>query len=423
MATYANTTNQVAALKELYSGDDYMQNLVYPDNPLYALLKKDESPSGMAGKYLPVPLRYGNTQGRSGTFANAQSNQTATQLISYFVYRVENYGLCTIQNDLIEATKSDLGAFLDEAKLQMDSTIENLTNDMALDIFRGGTGARGRIGTFVDANPTITITLENVNDVVNFEVGMTLVASSSDGGAPSDDTIALTSVNRITGVLVGTASDGSLDTEWAVGGYLAVQGDVATTGSTTTASFEKMTGLAAWLPYGGPSAGDSFWNVNRTTDPTRLAGVWYNGVNESIEEAIISGSVLVAREGGRPNMGFCSFSTWAALEKELGSKVQYVTVEHDMVTIAFKGITVHAPKGPITIIPDKSCTAQRVYLLTMDTWKLRSLGKAPHILTYGYEGLEGLRVSNADALEIRVGFYGNLICNAPGRNCVIRTSI
>lgn len=48
---YANTSNQIAALKELYTGDDYMKDLVYESNPLLALLPKDESPSGFAGKY------------------------------------------------------------------------------------------------------------------------------------------------------------------------------------------------------------------------------------------------------------------------------------------------------------------------------------------------------------------------------------
>jgi hypothetical protein len=28
-ATYANVSNQIAALKELYTGDDYMKDLVY----------------------------------------------------------------------------------------------------------------------------------------------------------------------------------------------------------------------------------------------------------------------------------------------------------------------------------------------------------------------------------------------------------
>lgn len=58
----------------------------------------------------------------------------------------------------------------------------------------------------------------------------------------------------------------------------------------------------------------------------------------------------------------------------------------------------------------------------MNTWKLRSLGKVPHILTYGMEGLEGLRVGNADALEIRIGYYGQLICSAPGFNMVVTLS-
>lgn len=56
------------------------------------------------------------------------------------------------------------------------------------------------------------------------------------------------------------------------------------------------------------------------------------------------------------------------------------------------------------------------------TWKLRSLGKAPHLLTYGLEGLEGLRVGNSDALEVRVGAYYNYTCNAPGWNLRIALS-
>lgn len=51
MAIYATTSNQIAALKELYTGDSYMKDLVYKKNPLFALLPKDESPAGFAGKY------------------------------------------------------------------------------------------------------------------------------------------------------------------------------------------------------------------------------------------------------------------------------------------------------------------------------------------------------------------------------------
>jgi hypothetical protein len=53
---------------------------------------------------------------------------------------------------------------------------------------------------------------------------------------------------------------------------------------------------------------------------------------------------------------------------------------------------------------------------------MRTLGKAPHVLTYGMEGLEGLRVGNADALEIRIAYYGNLIDSAPGYSMQVTLS-
>jgi hypothetical protein len=423
-AIYANVSNQVAALKELYTGDDYMKDLVYKKNPLLALIPKDESPSGFAGKYIPVPLVYGTPQGRSATFSNAQGNQTAPQISSFFVYRISNYQLATITNELLEATKDNAGAFVDEAKLVMDTAFRNISNDLALDIFKGGTGSRGQIDTISSPSTAVgatVIQLADVQSVVNFEVGMTLVVSATDGGVPSSSTVVLTAVNRSSGVLRGTASVNPLS-GWSSSGYLSVQGDVAVGGSTSTSSFLKVSGLSAWLPEVAPAPGDSFWNVDRSADPTRLAGVRYDGSSQSIEEALIDASSLVAREGGQPDMCFMNFSSYAALEKSLGAKVQYVDVKHEEADIAFAGIRIHAPYGPITVIPDRNCPANRAFLLQIDTWKLRSLGKAPHILTYGLEGLEGLRVGTADALEIRIGYYANMICNAPGWNCTVKLS-
>ncbi len=49
-AVYANSSNQIAALKELYTDDkEYMKDLVYKENPFLALVPKDESPDGFAG--------------------------------------------------------------------------------------------------------------------------------------------------------------------------------------------------------------------------------------------------------------------------------------------------------------------------------------------------------------------------------------
>src|SRR5665213_4536737 len=143
---YANSSNQIASLKELYTDDkEYMKDLVYKENPFLALVPKNESPDGFAGKYIPVPLEYGNPQGRSHTFANAQNQQTASDVVSFFVYAVQDYQLVTITNLLMEQTKSNAGAFVDEASRTLDNGFRNLSNNMAFELFYGGTASRGVI--------------------------------------------------------------------------------------------------------------------------------------------------------------------------------------------------------------------------------------------------------------------------------------
>ena len=56
-------------------------------------------------------------------------------------------------------------------------------------------------------------------------------------------------------------------------------------------------------------------------------------------------------------------------------------------------------------------------MLSMSFWKLYSLGKCPKILDS--DGLRMLRESNADAVEVRVGYYAQLGCRAPGFNATI----
>lgn len=424
MSVYASASNQVAALKELYTGDDYMKDLVYKKNPFLALVPKDESPSGFAGKYIPVPLIYGTPQGRSATFSSAQSNQTAPQLASFFVYRVSNYQIATITNELLEATKDNAGAFVDEAKLVMDTAIRNISNDLALDLYGAANGIRGQISGSLS---TGVITLVEPSSVVNFEVGMALVSFSASGSTYTQSTSAaigyVIAVNRYSGTVTVSATAGGsagTPTNWSSSfPNLAVEGDVSFGAHALQTSYLKVSGLAAWFPSTAPSSSESFWGVDRSVDSRLYGVIAQNTSSETIEEALIDGASLVAREGGQPDMCFMNFASYAALEKSLGSKVQYVDVKHEEADIAFAGIRIHAPYGPITVIPDRNCPPRTAYLLQMDTLKFRSLGKAPHILTYGMEGLEGLRVGNADALEIRIGYYGNLICNAPGWNCVV----
>ena len=428
-AVYANSSNQIAALKELYTdSNEYMKDLVYKENPFLALVPKNESPDGFAGKYIPVPLEYGVPQGRSHSFSNAQNQQTATQLASFFVYVIQDYQLVTITNLLMEQTKSNAGAFVDAAKLQMDAGFRNITNNIAFELFGDGSGTRGFIGSTNSAGAAsgvYIITLSNAQQIVQFEVGMTLVnytISSGTISAISSTQASITAVDRANGIITILTSTAGADSSWAVAGKgLGIYGDIVA-GAVSTGTGLALSGLAAWIPTASPASNDSFWGVNRSTDATRLAGLRYNAQSLTIEEGMTNALAFLNREGGKPDLAIMDFASFAALVNSLGAKVQYVQVKHDEVEVAFEGITFQSAYGRVTVLADRSCPPQTCYLLTMSTWKLRSLGKVPHILTYGMEGLEGLRVGNADALEVRIGYYGNLICAAPGFNCVVQLS-
>lgn len=323
----------------------------------------------------------------------------------------------------MEQTKTNAGAFVDAAKLQMDGGFRNLTNNIAFEIFGDGTGTRGIIGSATAVGSLYTITLSNPQAIVAFEVNMLLVNFLNSAGtisAISATTGLVTAVNRASGVITVQAS--ATDASWTTAGQsLGINGDIVA-GAINTGTSICLAGLAAWLPKTTPSNTDSFWGVNRSSDPTRLAGCRFDASSQTIEEGMTNALAFLNREGGKPDLAVMDFASYAALVNALGAKVQYVQVDHDEVEVAFEGITFQSAYGRVTVLADRSCPAQTCYLLTMNTFKLRSLGKVPHILTYGMEGLEGLRVGNADALEIRIAYYGNLICSAPGWNCVVTLS-
>lgn len=404
---YLDLTAMNAALKELYDGQ-VVENLVYADNPFLAMVKKN---TDFGGKYKPIPIVTGVSQGRSSTFSNAQGNQSPVQIESFLLTRNSDYSIATIDNQTMLASKGDKMAFLEGSKLVIDGAIRSLTNSLASALFRSGTGSIGAISSI----STGVITLTNAGDIVQFEINMVLQSDATDGGATPRAALGyVIAVNRSAGTVTVSATAGGVagtPSGWTAADFLLVQGDLNL----------KVKGLAAWLPTTAPVSGDSFFGVDRSVDTVRLAGVRYNGQSQPISEALVDASSLLAREGGKPGIFVTNFQSYSALEKELGSKVQYIEASHPQAEIAFRGILVNGANSQIKVFPDRNCQVFQGYLLQMDTWALESLGDAPQILRYG-DGLEMLRVSNADAGEVRVGYYAQLRSNAPGWNAVVQLS-
>tara|TARA_R110000824_G_scaffold171502_3_gene349149 strand:+ start:3058 stop:4272 length:1215 start_codon:yes stop_codon:yes gene_type:complete len=394
-----NMTTFDDALKQYYTSEK-VENLTYPDHPLLAMVGKNEK---FKGKNMPIPLIYGNPQGRSSTFATAQTNATASKVVEFLLTRKKDYGVVTIGGEVLEASQGNEYAFLSAATTEINGILKSLGDSLSKSLYGDGGGALGRVHASGVAGENATLATNS--DIVNFEVGMRIKAATTTGLSGSVRAgsgvgyAEITAINRKTAVLTfGDLSIAAIAND----DYLFVEGDFG----------NKLTGLAGWVPSTDPLAA-AFFGLDRTADTNRLGGVRYDGSSQPIDEAIIDASVTVGREGGKPDVCFISYTDFGKLVKTLGAQVQRDVAQTGR--WAFAGVEMYAPSGTIKVIPDKDCPVGRAFLLQMDTWKLYSIGGAPRILKH--DGMEMLRQASADGVELRAGYYAQLGCHAPGWNC------
>ncbi len=405
--SYSNVTALQAILKEYY-GPQQVKNLVYKRNKWFAMVHKEEDWSGLV---VPVPVVYGNPQGASATFATAKTNQTASKMVRFVMNWTQDYALATITNLVNLASRNDAGAFLKAVQNEMNGALRTSENRMSGGLYRSATGVIGS-GTQTSG----VFTLADPMSVTQFEVGQVIKAYSDNPPVTAIAAVGyVVKVNRSAGTVSFSDAQGGAVKDpgsWAGTLYLMTEGDLNL----------KINGLADWLPTTAPTTGDSFNGVDRSVDPSRLGGIRWDGSSQTIEEALIDAAALSAREDGNPELALTNHFTFAALEKALGSKVNYVNYEHSDAQVGFQGIRVHGADAEINLFADRNCPSQRVYLLDPDSWTLGSMKAVPHILTE-LDGLTELRDPNADSIQIRIGSYAILACNAPGKNVVVKTQV
>lgn len=435
---YSNATTNVATLKELYSDDAWvMRDLVFNRNPALALVNKDETEMGLGGKFFPVPVLYDTGAGRSANFGNAQSYQTAPQTVEFNVTRVQNYSLATLTGDFLRASAQSIGAFMPGAELNVKAAFQSIGNDLAHDMFGDGSGTRGSYGASGGSGSITSgvIILDNLGMVYQFAVGMALVSFSVSGTTPTISTASnlgyVIAVDTSAGTVTVSATAGGAagtPTNWSTSfPYLAQVGDVNFISSgLASANMLKVAGFGAWIPSTAPGGSDSFFGVNRSVSPTKLAGLRFTGSGESIQDALIDAANQLAANGseaGDADFIFINPVSYQTLVKQLTAQGVYQMIKakiNEEISISFKALVLPTANGEIAILQDRNCPSQTAYIITMKTWKLRTLGKCPQFLTYpGFYDQLGIPVPGSDAIQLQIGYYGNLTCNAPGANAVV----
>lgn len=397
------------AMKQYYNQAMY-EELVYSDNPFFAMVPKDEK---FRALNMPIPLKISDGGGVSSSFSIAQAQSVAgtPAFRAFLLTHVQIFSLATVDGLAVELADSNSGAFIDALTASADSVYNNLARVVALQLFRSGAGELGQSNAIPATASTTVIVLRNRGDATNFGVGQSIqVFAALTGGSARtvDGTISVLPISAVdvsAGTItcsVATTGSGTI----AAGDFVFLEG--------TRGASNVISGLAGWIPSAAPSA-TTWFGVDRTVDATKLAGMRHDGSAQTIEEALIDGVFKVGKVGGKPEIAFVSFEQYGKLVKSLGSKVQYVDVK--VGSVGFRALEIIGPRGTLKVCADMNLTADLAYLLDMKSWKLCSAGKA--IDSIEQDGMLWLRRPTADGLECRFAFRGNLACNAPGYNAVV----
>lgn len=433
---YSNSQDNLQVLKQLYSDDAWvMKDLVFNKNRFLSMVDKDETEMGLGGLNFPIPVLYDVGGGGSANLGTAQSYQTAPATASFLLTTVNLYRVGSIQNQFLRASAQNIGAFMPAAKMNVKSLYMGAANDIAQQMFSDGSGTRGTYGLGAGTIVNGVITLDNLGMVYQFSVNMALNSFSISGSTATQSTGAnlgyVIAVDTGLGtVTVSATQQGAAGTPtgWSTAfPYLGRAGDTNfATNGLNSANMLCIAGLGAWIPSVAPTGSDSFFTQNRSVSPTKLAGLRFAGSAESIQDCLIDATNQLAAqssEAGDPDVIFINPVSYQTLVKNLTGQGQYQMIRakvNEEVEISFKALVLPTANGEISIIQDRNCPAQTAYIMTMKTWKLRSLGKIPQFLTFpGFYDMLGFPIPGQDAVEIRVGGYLNLSCNAPGANAVV----
>lgn len=414
--TYATTAptgalgmNEAVGLLKEYYGKQPVKIMAYKKSPVLAMMRKEQM---FTGKYYPQPVITESANGASASFTTAQANQVPFTTSEFIITRTKLYQVATIDRETMLAASNDQGAFLRTATQLVDSAVAALAQDISVNLFRDGTGY---LGTFaVGGISTGVITLDDPNAVTGFRRGDVLEARATNGGTQSTG-------NNLGYVFAINRTLGTITVATSLANAAAGTAGTPTNWSTSFPVLNRQgnnnavaMGFQGYLPATAPSGSDNFFSVNRSID-SRLYGSNYNGSNQSIEEAIIDAAAILDQEGGTPDVCILSTRGYAALEKAMVGRTVYDTWEDKELGISFRGLVLNTPSGTVRVFSDRYCPGKTGWLLTMSTWCLISLLEVPHIVDEDNDQ-RMLRITNADAYELRVSALYNVACDAPGWN-------
>lgn len=413
----ANLTNQQPVLKRLYP--EGVEKVIYQASRLFERCKKDTK---FTNEDRAVVVRISGTSGGSANFADALANQGASQRIRFIVNRKREYQVYSVDGETVAATNGEPKAIVNVLKNEMTEALYKFGRSMANRANGAGGGSLGVIDAGVSLSTT-TLPFATATDSQWIEVGDWIQFSDFNGTSASADpavdlrgsgaALQVVSINRQTGTAVMSAALDTV-TGTAAGDFIFRRGDYS----------RAMTGLRGWAPSADPSAAENFMGVDRTDyDLVRAAGFRYTaGAGGSKQDAIIKAGAVASTHGINSLTSlYMSAVDFGNFVIEIGSQRLRDATDSK---VGYQFIEIYTPMakgGVLKVVPEPHLPEGFAWGINDEKFVMRSAGPCPSMLDHAGLGGKGLLMpQDDDAVQGRLGCYGNFTLDNPGEAVIIQ---
>lgn len=355
------------------------------------------------GEGAHINIATSGTAGGSADFPTALANQGPSTQKRFFVTHRTEYQIASVTGQAIATSMNDKMAILKVLKVEMDKANYKFGQALSAKFHGNAGGALGQISATSNV-ATVTITLATPADIIKFEIGDWVQTASDNGSGASPAGVngggaqaQILNLDRGTGTLTLSSAWSTAIPATAASHFIFRPGDYA----------NAFTGLGGWNPITAPTGGDSFFSMDRSIgDLTRQAGDRYSANSGgSFEDSLLNATAQAAMLNSRLPRGYVNPLDFNSLVKELGSK-RIVDASVREGTTGFKGVQVYTGMGVTEVVADPFMPKGFGRLVDPDDITLMTAGECPNPLNWG--GAQSTQVlANADALQFRLGAYGN----------------
>ena len=404
MAISANAS--ILAMLKVYYKKEGIENLLFRNSPLLKKIKK-ERVEGKEQRFAAMYAR-GGAAGGDFTAAKAQA-ATVAQTAEFCVTPGQLFSVYTMNAKEVAASRSNAGAYMRVGGAKMFAASESFRKTLAAALYGSGYGELCAVpsgGWNFTSGSDETVTLPE-DAVMKIDVGSKLVVKAAKTTAETSATSTLT-VKAINGTSV-TVTPG--ETAAPSAGYI-----VCLAGSMNSSSPILPVGLDGWLPvykkrdttYFPGFIDDLFFGVDRSVNPDRLAGAFYDATGaasaatQKKSYAVTQLIKKLRRQGSLCDMIVMNDDDFLEFAQEIETTntffTQTATKGKKEATIGFSDISAAFSTNYVeNIIDDPYAVKGRFYVLSSDAvefWGYTNVDKALN------DGVEGNNPGKQDPMSM-----------------------